>query len=71
MTPTGCEQTASSQGKTGCQGVGAAQGAAFPAKVDDFLRWLDTHGVVLCDDCRQAILAALESAVCGSPAVVE
>ncbi len=62
----GTNTTPIPQGNMGCARVGAAQGAAFPAKVDDLLRWLDAHGVVLCDDCRQAILAALESEPSGS-----
>ena len=60
-----------SQGNMGCAGVGAAQCAAFPADAAEILRWLDAHNVVLCDACRQAILATLESAVCGSPDVTE
>jgi len=59
------------QGNPGCADAGAAQRAAFPPEPDAIFRWLDAHGVVLCDDCRQAILAKLESPVCGSPAVVQ
>ena len=55
-----------SQGNMGCADVGAAQIAAFPASGAELIRLLEARGVTLCDECRQAILAAIESEPSGS-----
>ncbi len=62
---------AASPEKTGLHHEGDAQSEVIRADAAEILRWLDAHNAVLPDDCRQAILSKLESAVCGSTAVVE